>query len=376
MKTKLYLLTLFSFLTVVVSAQVQKYNTMLFEEWTNNAWANALKTTNTYDSSGNLLTITTEVWNAETSGWSNFSTMTNTLNSDATVKETLTQTWQDNAWVDFQKTIYTYSASKKVLTETSQLLYDGLSMDFSKVTNTYNEQDSLSVRLTQNNLNPLSTQWGNVGQETYSYNADGTLNQTVSQTWSPSNVWENSMRYTNTYNNSKKVISDLIERWVVDAWVNFSKTTYTYSGELLQESIDQDWLNEQWADTTKGMFTYNTSNELQQMVFQAWNPALSQWENHYRYTYTYVSTGIAPVLPTDKAFMAFPNPFVDQITIQSRLQGEQDVEIINSSGQVVKSFKTQGKALKMDLGHLENGMYFIRMNAPEFNQSIKVLKVK
>ena len=86
------------------------------------------------------------------------------------------------------------------------------------------------------------------------------------------------------------------------------------------------------------------------------------------------NSGINPV--ADQSLVIFPNPFKDQITIQSGIMKDQHIEIINSSGQVVKSLKTQGKVQRMDLGELENGMYLIRMKSTDFNQSVKVLKVR
>lgn len=374
MKTKFYFLTIFTFLTLVGSAQLPRFNTMLSEVWENNAWVNTTKSTNTYDANGNLTGTLHQQWNSDADEWENAIQITYSLNPDGTAKEAMSQAWEENEWQDLQKTVYTYSPTKKVLTETTQLNLEGTFLDWSKVTNTYNDQDSLETQLTQV-ANLLTMELTNSGLDTYTYNPDGTQNQVVSQDWNlETSEWENFSRYTNSYDEAKKLISDLTETWTEDAWVNEFKSTYTYNGEQLQESLEQVWETDQWIDASKYLYTYTASNQIHQLVTQQWNAETSQWINEARITFTYGSTGINSL--TDRSLMVFPNPFNNQITIQSSVREGQNVEIINSSGQVVKSFKTQSKAQKIDLGHLENGMYIFRMNSPEFHQSVKVLKVK
>lgn len=374
MKTKFYLLTIFTLLTLVVSAQFPRFNTMLSEEWENNAWVSTMKSVNTYDANGNLTSTLHQQWDADAGEWVNAINILHTLNADGTVKETLSQVWEENAWQDLQKTAYTYSPTKKSLTETTQLNLEGIFIDWTKVTNTYNELDSLETQLTQV-ANLQTFQMTNSSLDTYTYNPDGTENQVVSQDWNlETSAWENASRYTNTYDDAKKIVSDLTETWVDNAWVNEFKSTYTYNGNQVQESLDQEWETDKWVDTGKHTYTYTAANQLQQIVSQQWDAGSSQWVNESRITFTYGSTGINPL--ADPSLVAFPNPFKDQITIQSAIMKDLDLEIVNSSGQVVKSLKTQGKAQKVDLGYLENGMYFIRLNSPEYNQSIKVLKVK
>ena len=376
MKTKFYLISAFTLMTLLVSAQFPKYNTMLIEEWTNNAWANMSRSVNTFDDNGNVVKTTLGSWDAETSAWMDSVAFIHTLNSDATIRETLFQVWENNAWVDFQKTVYTYSATKKVLTETTQVTFEDITMDWGKVTYTYNQMDSLETELTQS-VNLLTGQLGNSTLDTYSYNTDGTLNQSVTQTWSLAGAWENESRVTNTYDNAKKVTSDLSEKWVDNAWVNDTRTTYTLTaGGLLQESLEELWDGEKWVNFAKDSYTFTGSQQLQQIVSQEWTAESSQWTNTWRVTFTFGPTGIIPDNQTVKAFLVFPNPFEDQVTIQSGLMKEHSIDIINVSGQVVKSFKTNEKTLKLDLGSLDKGAYFIKLKSPEYGQSIKVLKVK
>ncbi|MGE5427833.1 MAG: T9SS type A sorting domain-containing protein [Methylococcaceae bacterium] len=370
MKTKFYLFTTLIFLALTLPAQ--NYKTLLMEDWVNNAWVNASRSTNTYDANGHLKTTLMEEYNE--GAWNNAGIMTNTLNDDGTVKETMTQAWDNGSWQDVSKTIYTYNGSKQVLTATTQMNLGDSWMDFSKMIYTYNGQNQVATQVTQI-LNMLTMQLVNTDQNTYSYNSDGTENQVVSQKWNTNNEWENDTRYTNTYDNSKKVTSDLNEKWVNNAWTNDSKTAYTFnSAGLVQESIGQSWVDNAWINSFKDDYTYNSKNEITEVITQQWNTSLSQWENDSRLTYTYDGTGIHTVEFADHSLVVYPNPFADQITILSELKGIHGIEVFNVSGQLIYSVKTAENSFKLDLGGLENGVYMIK--TPQNNQSIKVLKNK
>jgi hypothetical protein len=370
MKTKLYLLIPFIFLSLAISAQ--NYKTLLMEDWVNNAWVNSSRSTNTFDANGHL--IKTAIEDFTDGAWIGTAIISDTLNADGTIKVALTQSMENGSWMNISKTVYTYNANKQILTATTQMNLGDSWMDFSKLTYTYNAQNQLTNQVTQI-LNMATMQLVNADQNIYSYNSDGTENQVISQKWNTSNVWENASRFTNTYNNSKMVTSDLNEIWVNNAWVNESKTTYTFNAAgSVQESTGQNWVDNAWVNSFKDNYTYNSNKELTEVITQEWNTTTSLWENKSRLTYTYGGTGVHNVELTDRSLVVFPNPFMDQITIQSQLNGMHGIEVFNALGELIYSVKTADNSVKLDLGGLENGVYMIR--TPQNNQSIKVLKTK
>ena len=372
MKAKLYFITAFILMTLVL--QAQQYNVAIVEEWNNNTWANASKSTITYDANGNILTTTTETW--DNGAWMNLGRMVNTLNSDGTVKETMSQSWQDGAWQDAMKTIFTYSETKKVLTQTTQMsLGEGSPLiDFSKLTYTYNDQDQLTTQLLQA-YDFLTMELKNSTQNLYSYNADGTENQMTSQNWGLTNEWENATRNTNTYNDSKQVISDLNEKWENNTWVNDYQASYTYRSEgQIQESVAQDWNGEIWVNSSKELYTYNNQNEIAQVVSQEWNTASANWEDKTRITYSYDATGFDSYELAAKSLIVYPNPFSGQITIQSKLTNEYTIEVFNAAGQLVYSVLIPSNNFNINLGELQKGIYLLK--STQNNQSIKLLKTQ
>ena len=378
MKTKFYLLTSFVFIAMALSAQ--RYEVMNVDEWNpeTNVWTNSLRTTNTFDENGNLTEATTEEWNPETGVWSDVLIISNTYNSDGTISESLTQAVDSvmNGMVDAFKTLYTYSQTQKVLTETLQMGFEDTWIDFIKVTNTYNESDQLTMKVTQI-LNLLTLELINADQTTYSYNADGTENQNVVQTWNEAtSAWENSERNTHTYNESQLLTLTLSETWVNDAWVNDSRSTFTYNdAESIAESVEQNWVDENWVNASKEMFTYNEMADIEQVLSQEWNSVLAAWVNELRISYVYDYTGIDPLNALGIASV-FPNPFEDQVTIESGSLNELTIYISNTAGQLMKSLKTNGTVTNLDLGKLQKGVYFMKIKSAQNEQTIKLLKAR
>ena len=376
MKTKFYLLTFFVFFALAVSAQ--KYNGTLTEVWTNNAWTNSFRSTYTHDSNGNVLNITSDSWNAGTNSWDNLSISTNTLNSDGTIKETLTQAWDaaSSSWMNASNTIFTYNATKKKLTETSQIWLGVAWQDYSTTTYTYNGNDLLITEVNQIS-NFLTPGLVNSSQTTYTYNSDGTLNQSVDQTWNALNQWVNSTRNTNTYNASKQLTSSLGENWLVDAWSNDSRSTFTYNAAgSISESLEEKWLNNAWVNTSQNMFSYNTNNDILQIVTQDWNTTLAQWDNKIRTTLNYNSTGIDPVKLAGTSTIVYPNPFEDQLTIQSVSLDEHLIQVFNAAGQIINEFNTNQTATILNLSWLKKGVYFMKIKSSQNEQTIKLVKAR
>lgn len=367
MKAKFYLLTTFVFLALAVSAQ--KYNVMLVAGWINNSWADTLKTTNSYDSNGNLIKLTTQTWNSGTSGWDNAIIISHTINDDGTIKETLTQFWENEEWMDALKIIYTYNPSKEILTQTSQLGMEGDWMDLSISNYTYNDND-LPITMVTSVFGILSE------QITYTYNPDDTEHQQIYQNWS-GGQWQNLQRTTHTYNDSKQLTESLDEKWVNDDWVNDTRSTIAYneSGSIT-ESTEEIWMVNTWVNASKEMYSYNLNGEIEQIVFQDWNTDPAQWKNTSRITYDYNSTGIDPVKLAGKKSIVFPNPFEDQITIESGSLSEHGIQVYNSAGQLINTFKTKDSVTKLNLRGLNKGVYFMKITSGNNEQTIKLLKAR
>ena len=81
-------------------------------------------------------------------------------------------------------------------------------------------------------------------------------------------------------------------------------------------------------------------------------------------------------------FLAYPNPLLDQLTIEANLEeaGPLQIAIYNIQGQLVKSIVNEKKTntlnqlFQVDVADLDNGMYFIQMTSNDYMGSQKIIK--
>jgi hypothetical protein len=59
------------------------------------------------------------------------------------------------------------------------------------------------------------------------------------------------------------------------------------------------------------------------------------------------------------SFIIYPNPVSSILTIESSQKLNGDIEIYDVNGKLVKSLRTEGIEMTIDVYELENGMYFI-----------------
>lgn len=281
-------------------------------------------------------------------------------------------------WENNHKLLYTYDGSMKVLTLKMQMNLGTGWMDFSMTTNTYNASGQL-IKSVGQAMDLLTMQLKDALQTNFTYNVDGTENQSVSQNWSnTSAAWGNSARSTNTYNASKKLTQVLTEDFTANAWINDTKSILTYNTNgLVNEALYQDWnaTGSAWADTDKDIFTYNANGSINQMTVMEWKKDQSKWENQYRYTYTYpVVTFVSAATDDPNQLRAFPNPFNNVISLENTGLKEFSLQIFNANGQLVKSIENGQSHSTINLASLHSGVYFLKVISPESQKVIKLLK--
>jgi hypothetical protein len=364
MKPKFYLLLFVSALSLNLSSQ--NFTTMTMETWENSNWKKSVRQTNTTDSKGNILTNATDSWNSTSGVWDKTALTAYTLNANSTVASTLTQLWNVNKWEDSQSAIYTYDASGFNLLTLKTRMYLGTGwLDYTLSTNTYDGSNQRTLSTNQT-LDMMSMQMKNSWQMTFTYNADGTENQTVYKMWNGvTSVWDMQSRTTNTYNASKKVITELSEDYKSGNWVNDTKSVFTYNTDnTIKEVVSQAWdtTGSVWKDDSKEIFTYQNGNNTQ-ILTQEWKG--TAWVNVSRVTYTYpVTSAVQLQTPGDDYLTVFPNPSTGLITIKGYAAGNSDISIYNLEGQLVKTILKGSGLSGINLNFLHNGVYMVKAGNP------------
>lgn len=175
-------------------------------------------------------------------------------------QSSLSETWKSETWEKVSQTLYTYDS------------------------NTYLIRD-----FTQN----WDAAWKDAFKTDYTNNPDGTVQQSISQSWSATAVaWENIQRSTYTYTAAKKVLTLESEIWTDPEWMLFIKETNTYDGsDYLINSLVQNYdFISPWKNSYQIIYTNNPNGTVSQDFTQNWN--ISIWDDDYRTTYTYNGTKV------------------------------------------------------------------------------------
>jgi len=375
MRPILYLTFFSLFFSLNLTAQ-EKYSTMTMEDWVDGGWKTTSKYSNAFDSNGNIIKVTIEIWN-ELFGKMDKTVINHTLNANATINYSITQMWDNevNDWIDSQKTIFTYDASKRVLTEKVQMWIDPDWMDISITINSY----ANGLLINKISKNGVFGEMNNFMQIIYSYNSDGAEYQTVIQMWDAlSETWKNQMQSTNTYDSSKKIIFVLTENSALGEWIKNMKSTFSYNIDgTVKESLGQDWVDGYWVDSWKEFQSYNINGTVKEMLIMDWSTVQSKWENGSRWTYTYDASSIVqPELTGTDQLKVFPNPFNNVISIELGSSKISSIQIYNTNGQLLRNIEKGEPLSAINLSAFKSGVYLLKVNSPESQKVIKMLKNK
>jgi hypothetical protein len=356
----------------------QKIQSELIEVWTNGVWRNSLTDSYTYDDNGFLVTLTNKEWNLQLNSWIDASKTYFSNSPDGSLDHFITQIYDPDepGWINAQRVSYTYNASGKPLTVISEN-WTGLEWrNFMMMTNTYDANGYLVNTLSQA-FYAISPSWINSSQTNYTNNPDGTVNQSVMQTWDGVSAWTNSRRSTYTYNPSGKALTDLTELWLGSAWLNNNLETNTYDGSnYLTNSLNQTWdlMLSSWKDNSLEIYSNNPDGTPYQILSQSWNPATPGWDNEEKITFTYgLPTGSYDI-PGKPDIIVYPNPSDNIITVRTAdIIPVSKFTITDQTGRVVLTGLLSGETTTINISLLSNGMYFLQVGG-KFKKTLKILK--
>ena len=369
---------LISFILMSFNTSGQKIQSELTETWTNGVWRNSLTDSYTYDDNGFLVTLTSKEWNQQMNSWIDASKTYFSNSPDGKVNQFITQIYDPDepGWTNAQRVSYTYNPSGKPLTVVSEN-WTGLEWrNFMMMTNTYDANGFLVNTLAQS-FYAISPSWINFSQTIYTNNPNGTVNQSVMQTWDGVSAWTNSRRSTYTYNPSGKTLTDLTEVWLGSAWLNNNLETNTYDGSnYLINSLNQTWdlLLSAWKDNSQSICTNNPDGTPHQIINQAWNPITPGWNNEERITYTYnLPTGSRDT-PDMINVIVYPNPAGSIITIRTAdISPVSKFTVTDQNGRLVLTGLLTGETTTINISSFKNGMYFLKIEG-SFQKTLKILK--
>jgi hypothetical protein len=323
---KYLILTIIVFInTGKIIAQSARLDTVVNARWFNSTWQNYSRTINNYDADCRLKTSLVQNWDI-TDKWIDYSVKKYSYASENYLSEILTQLWFNNAWTDNYKQTYTYDASFKIIFIVDQSWFIDHWSNYKSISNKYDSNGNIDSVITQSSYN--DEPFENATLDIFINDNDGTLLQTINQSWSKVSIlWINNSQTTFTYNNNKTIhiTSDASWNRNTASWQANMQTVYTYTATgklynyLVQQWQTNQWIN-QWLYTcyfdtngfASGVLTEmfdgfdfekyrqysdknNSDGSIHQHTSQYWVEAQNTWVNELRDTYAYSGPCLLPL---------------------------------------------------------------------------------
>jgi len=139
--------------------------------------------------------------------------------------------------------------------------------------------------------------WQNSQKYTYSYDSSGYVSYELNQNWDRvANTWVNSSQYNYTNNDKNGNVNQFIFQFWDNAkgqWLNSERDIYTYTmSNKISAVIIQNWKNGAWYDTLNNISIYDKNGNLQKYIEEVRDSTHHSWINDVQVLYTYDTKGL------------------------------------------------------------------------------------
>ena len=363
--------------TVWVNQYISHYsynsNNLLIEalsqEWDGAVWQNSYQEFYSYNSNNLRSEYIGQQWDG--TAWVNNFRYTLIYNSNDDVTEHIYYNWDGVVWVNSFRYLYSYDSNNNNTMQIYQSWDGAMWQDNSRYLITYNSNNNYDNYIYQY---WNGTAWENNSKYSYTYDSNNNITLFLSESWNGT-AWVNSSRYSYTYDSNNNLTLNLYQQWngTTSAWDNYSRNINTFQGDLQTQSRYQTWVSGAWQDQYFYLYIYDSTDLhlLIEFIFQTWDG--TAWVNNSRTLYTW--TKVTDVeddfnLTNFKLFNNYPNPFNPSTTIKYSISqnsfvrltiynilGKEIKEIINGvkdAGIYEENFNASG---------LSSGVYFCRIEA-------------
>ncbi len=132
--------------------------------------------------------------------------------------------------------------------------------------------------------------WTPYEQYFYSYGYGDSLISKITQQWdSTQNKWINSKKIEYRYDSITGNLLEFIEYGWLNIWTPSSRILYAYDSVGNNTSVtyqNYDFFFG-WKNDSRWTHVYNAAGKVTESINQEWNNSNSDWENRYKYTYSY-----------------------------------------------------------------------------------------
>jgi hypothetical protein len=246
-----------------------------------------------------IYTMLGESW--VSNAWLNSSLTTNTYDVSGYLTNSLDQTWDipSTSWVNTFQTKYTNNPDGTVLQTIYQTWAGGGWLDYSRSTNTYNTAKKVLTTISETKLGLI---WQNSTKIINTYDGStGYLNNTLKQTWDIISSTFKTNGQTNYTNNPDGTVSQSVDQTGDGiTWTNLSRVLYTYTSGKFLTIVSDIWTAGNWLHSSMETYTYDGTGKLTLVLSQLWDTGLNNWKDDTRSSYTYNLDGTTNIVTTQK----------------------------------------------------------------------------
>ena len=201
-----------------------------------------------------------------------------------------TDFFSNSTWVPSDSGSYYYDANAND-TAIYDLFYSSGSWENNTVNYTrYDAQGHLIASGTEQWISYLNA-WRNETQTTQTYNSKGDTIELQYQSWdTAAGKWQVSVSLLYNDDNNHNDTDEIERVWnaATNSFNNIYQWINAYNSKGSETSwVWQIWESGAWKDSTRGTLTYDSKNNITEMLDQIWNAVTGTWDNYDRYTYLY-----------------------------------------------------------------------------------------
>jgi hypothetical protein len=179
---------------------------------------------------------------------------------------------------------------------------------------------------------------------------------------------------------------ELEQSWIANAWVDKSRSTYTYnSNNKLQLNFTENYESNAWVNHSQVLYTYDGNGNNIESLDQNWTNGA--WENFFKITMSYEwTTDVENTkLPVSefKLMNNYPNPFNPLTTINYSIgkEGRTKLTVYNLIGSEVAVIVDENKptgnySVQFNAGTLPSGVYFYKLESGSYSATKKLVLMK
>ena len=148
-----------------------------------------------------------------------------------------------------------------------------------------------------------------------------------------------------------------------------SSSDFAYNVYWGPEEGNENQLDLGYEALTATQTDYNTTENLRYNVTALWDGRETELSNT---VYLGPSVGIEETVAQDEAFVVYPNPVSNQLTLQG--EGMHHVSLVSITGAIVFDSDISGNGIVIDMARWPQGLYFLRVQSENGMVVKKVVK--